>query len=205
MKKNYSKYFIVIGIIVLLLISYIAYFTYAKYITSISSDASVSIARWNITLNNQDISSGTSLSNAITPVFPGGDNIAPGVIAPTAEGYFDIVLDASNTDVSLRYSITTSENENSAVSDLIISGFSVDGGERQAPILDENSNGVKIENNILYNSVDKDISIRVYLKWNDDTQSGATMDNYDDANATNGENNKAIVNVNVSIVQIPNS
>lgn len=177
--------------------------TYAKYITSANGDANINIARWKILVNNQDIKENKELSNVITPIFDGNDNIASNVIAPTAEGYFDILIDASNTDVSLKYEITTSDNAESAVSDLIISGYSLDDGERQQIISDDGQ--IKVENEILYNSQDKDIKLRVYLKWNDDDTNGATMDNQADTNATKIDTNLAKVNVNLKFIQIPNS
>lgn len=177
--------------------------TYAKYITSADGDANINIARWKILVNNQDIEQNKELSNVITPVFDGNDNIASNVIAPTAEGYFDILIDASNTDVSLKYEITTSDNADSAVSDLIISGYSIDDSERQQIVSDDGQ--IKIENEILYNSTDKDIKLRVFLKWNDDETNGATMDNQADTNATKPDTNLAKVNVNLKFIQIPNS
>lgn len=177
--------------------------TYAKYITSASGDANIDIARWKILVNNQDVVENKELTSVITPIFEGNDNIASNVIAPTAEGYFDIIIDASNTDVSLRYEVTTSDNENSAVADLEISGYTIDDGERQAIVSDDGQ--IKIENDILYNSTDKDIRLRVYLKWNDDDAMGAVMDNTADTNATKTEGNMAKVNVNLKFIQIPNS
>ena len=177
--------------------------TYAKYITSANGNANINIARWKILVNNQDIEENKELSNVITPIFDGNDNIASNVIAPTAEGYFDILIDASNTDVSLKYEITTSDNAESAVSDLIISGYSLDDGERQQIISDDGQ--IKVENEILYNSQDKDIKLRVYLKWNDDDTNGATMDNQADTNATKIDTNLAKVNVNLKFIQIPNN
>ena len=177
--------------------------TYAKYITSADGDANINIARWKIIVNNQDIEQNKELSNVITPVFDGNDNIASNVIAPTAEGYFDILIDASNTDVSLKYEITTSDNADSAVSDLIISGYSIDDSERQQIVSDDGQ--IKIENEILYNSTDKDIKLRVFLKWNDDETNGATMDNQADTNATKPDTNLAKVNVNLKFIQIPSN
>lgn len=177
--------------------------TYAKYITSASGDANIDIARWKILVNNQDVVENKELTSVITPIFEGNDNIASNVIAPTAEGYFDILIDASNTDVSLRYEVTTSDNEDSAVADLEISGYTIDDGERQAIVGDDGQ--IKIENDILYNSTDKDIKLRVYLKWNDDDAMGAVMDNTADTNATKTEGNMAKVNVNLKFIQIPNS
>lgn len=177
--------------------------TYAKYITSASGDANIEIARWKILVNNQDVEENKELTNVITPVFEGNDNIASNVIAPTAEGYFDILIDASNTDVSLRYVITTSDNSESAVTDLEISGYAIDDGERQEIVSEDGQ--IKIENEILYNAEDKDIKLRVYLKWNDDDTAGAVMDNAADTTATKTEGNMAKVNVNLKFIQIPNS
>lgn len=203
MKINYKNYIIIGLIFIILLASFLLYRTYAKYITSINSDTEMGIARWNIKVNNTSITNGSNFSNIITPVFPGNANIAPNVIAPTAEGYFDINLDATDTDVSLRYTITTSDNENSSVTDLIISGYSIDGGTRVN--ITPSDTPIAIQNTIAYDALDKDIDIRVYLKWNDDEQAGATMDNADDTDTTTDADNKAIINVDFNIIQIPNS
>ena len=199
-KFNLLHISIFLGICTLLII--VIFNTYSKYVTSISSDADMAIASWKILVNNQDITNGANLSNVITPIFPGNSNIASGVIAPTAEGYFDILIDATDTDVSFKYTITTSDNEDSVVSDLVISGYSVDNGVRQ-DVIDE-GDGFKIENTILYNSQDKDVSLRVYLKWNDDSENGATMDNDDDTETTLDETNLAKVNVNLKFLQVAN-
>ena len=198
-----KKYIFILITIIIILTSILIGNTVAKYITSASSNADMNIARWQVLVNNTDITSAASLNNVITPVFPGNENIASGVIAPTAEGYFDIIIDATNTDVSLKYEITTSDNEDSIVTDLVMSGYSIDGGARQEIIKDENGN-FKVENNILYNSQDKDITIRVYIKWNDDTDDGATMTNAEDTATTQEEESVAKINVNLKFTQIPN-
>ena len=76
-------------------------------------------------------------------------------------------------------------------------------GERQEIISEDGQ--IKIENEILYNAEDKDIKLRVYLKWNDDDTAGAVMDNAADTTATKTEGNMAKVNVNLKFIQIPNS
>ena len=197
-----KKYIIIMGIIIIILLSIIIGNTVAKYITSKSSDADINIARWQVLVNNTDITSAATLNNIITPVFPGNNNIASGVIAPTAEGYFDITIDASNTDVSLGYEITTSPNDTSIVTDLVMSGYSIDGGTKQAIVPDENDE-FKVTGNILYNSQDKDVSLRIYLKWNDDENDGAEMDNSDDTSTTQAQESVAKVNVNLKFIQLP--
>lgn len=193
---HFSIFVVTITIVIIVI-----YNSYSKYITSVNGNAAIGIARWKILVNNQDITQNNSLNNVISPVFPGGDNVASGVIAPTAEGYFDMEIDASDTDVSFKYIITTSDNADSAVSDLIISGYSIDGGERQE-ITGED--GFKIENTISYTSTDKTVSLRVYLKWNDDSENGAVMDNDADTSVTSTTSNTAKVNVNLKFLQIPN-
>ena len=200
---NHKKIYILLIGIIILLASVIIGNTVAKYVTSTSSNADINIARWQVLVNNEDVTSAATLNNIITPVFPGNNNIAEGVIAPSAEGYFDIVIDATNTDVSLRYEVTTSANEESIVQDLVLSGYSIDNGERQEIVEDENGN-FKIQGDIRYNSQDKDVTLRVYIKWNDDTETGATMSNADDTSTTQEEESVAKVNVNLKFIQIPN-
>ena len=220
--KDYRTYIILFLLVVAGVFIFLFYNTYAKYISSIDSDATADVASWKIYVNNNDVTSGNSFSNIITPTFEGTSNIASGVIAPTAEGYFDIEIDASDTDVSLKYTITTSPNQDSVVSDIIISGYSIDNGPRQSitsgvtsgtsmtsevtsPTSSTSTNdNFKVEGNILYNSQDKDVSIRVYIKWNDDENLGASMTNSQDTAATQGQNNLAKINVNINLMQIAN-
>lgn len=178
----------------------VLYNSYSKYISSIDGNAAIGIARWKISVNNNDITHGSNLTNVITPVFNGNSNIASGVIAPTAEGYFDIAVDASDTDVSFKYVITTSPNADSAVSDLIISGYEIDGGARQNI---SEQDGFKIENTVLYDATDKTFNLRVYLKWNDDSENGAVMDNAADTTVTTTTSSVAKINVNLNFIQIP--
>ncbi len=201
--KNKRIYILLIGIIIILT-SIIIGNTVAKYITNANSNADINIARWQVLVNNQDVTSSATLTNVITPVFPGTNDIASGVIAPTAEGYFEIAIDATNTDVSLSYEITIGPNEDSIVTDLILSGYSIDNGQRQQVVPDQNGE-FKVQGQIAYNTQDKDINLRVYLKWNDDAQNGATMTNSDDTDTTQAQESVAKVDVNLKFTQIPNS
>ena len=49
--------------------------TYAKYISSATSSANLTIARWNILINNQDILQNSNFSDTIQPQFAGTSNI----------------------------------------------------------------------------------------------------------------------------------
>ena len=58
--------------------------TYAKYLSSATATTNLTIARWNILVNNQDVANNSNFSETISPVFQGSTYIAPDVIAPTA-------------------------------------------------------------------------------------------------------------------------
>lgn len=195
--KNYKK---IVILIILILISILVFFLiqiFAKYLTSASGDTSMNVARWNILVNNISIKNNTDISNTLTPVFPGNENIASGIIAPTAEGYFDLNFDFSVADVSFEYEISTTVNENSSVKDLVTTGYSVDDGEKIT--FDEINSPIKDTINLTDNIETQ--KIRVYVKWNDDEN--ATMDNNADTIATTS-GNPALLNVNISFTQIAN-
>ena len=166
--------------------------TYAKYTSAVNETTEISVARWRILVNNYDIRSSSTTSNLITPVFAGNTNIASGVIAPTATGYFDIVIDATGTDLSFSYTIEIENSANSLVSDVAISNCTLNGN----PITV--TNGV-VTGNIRLN--DQRINtLRVYIEWIDGA--GETMDNEADTSATVGQNNVAQISVNANFIQL---
>lgn len=169
--------------------------TYAKYKTDVTGTTNISVARWRILVNNQDIRNNSNITAVLTPTFPGTDNIAPNVIAPTAEGYFDIYIDCSNTDVSFSYEITTSVNATSSVTDLITTGYSIDGGET-IPL----SNNEIITDNVYNTDNTTSIIIRIYIKWDDSDT--ASMNNVADTSATSENTNPAKLDVSLNFKQI---
>jgi hypothetical protein len=169
--------------------------TYAKYITSADANANISIARWNVLVNGQDVKNNSDFSSKITPVFAGNDNMAANIIAPTATGYFDIIINGTSTDVSFTYNVTLTNDKDNQVKDLTITKYTVDSGS------EEQLTNNLITGNVLLNDTNKTHTIRVYVKWNDDTAT-ETMDNTSDTNATN--NGKAIMDVNVNLIQKAN-
>lgn len=170
--------------------------TYAKYITSTNESASMNIARWRILVNNKDIRENSTTNAVITPIFNGNDNINSGIIAPNSEGYFDLIIDATEADVSFKYKIEISVNQNSPVKDLITTKYIIDNGN-EIPLERDNAT---IENTILHKDNTKPINIRVYIKWDDSNE--ATMDNDADTEATKQVDNPAKMDVKLSFTQL---
>lgn len=167
----------------------------AKYITAADETANISIARWKILVNDEDIRDENTVNTVINPVFLGNDNIAENIIAPTSEGYFDLIIDAREADVSFKYKISMSVNQNSSVKDLVATKYVVNGGE---PITMDINNQT-IENTVLYGNNNSTINIRVYIVWNDGD--GSLMDNSADTLATTS-GNFAMMNVSLNFTQV---
>lgn len=171
--------------------------TYAKYKTAVTGNASIAISRWDIKVNNQSIKNNNDISAKIQPVFSGNDNIASNIIAPTAEGYFDLVFNFKDVDVSFKYDINVSSDESSAVSDLVTTGYSVDGGEK---ITFNNFNSPISETFALANKPEER-TIRIYIMWNDDPDT-SSMNNIDDTLSTMKTDSSAVLKVNIAFTQV---
>lgn len=197
--KNHKKILLLLIGICICMLLFLTVQIYAKYLTTASANSSISIASWNIKVNDLAITSNTDISASIVPVFPGTENIAKDIIAPTAEGYFDLNLDFSDTDVSFEYEIITSVAENSSVQDLVATGYSIDGGEK---IDFENYNDPITEIVKLSDSLENR-NIRIYIMWDDNVDS-QTMDNDADTLSTSSET-PALFNVNILFTQIADS
>lgn len=169
--------------------------SYAKYISSTRENTEITVARWKILVNNTDIRNGSTSGVSIVPVFPGNEHIASGIIAPTSEGYFDLIIDSSNADVSFKYTIKLSVSEDSSVKDLVAFKYNVNDGE---DIVLAKTTQV-IEDTVLHSSNPGTIKIRVYVVWDD--SEGSSMDNKADTDATmSGQSAK--MNLDLSFIQV---
>lgn len=190
-----KKIIVPLAIICLLLCIFLIQDTYAKYITNTNESANMTIARWRILVNNKDIRENSTTITTITPVFEGNDNISSGIIAPTSEGYFDLIIDATEADVSFKYKIEISSSSSSPVKDLVATKYKIDGNEEVTLTKDNQV----IENTVLHKDNTKPINIRVYIIWDDSENS--TMDNYEDTEATKKEDRLAKMDVKLSFIQ----
>lgn len=171
--------------------------TYAKYLDSKEGDTNFTVAKWKITVNNQDITEAATMSSLITPVYTQNDNVADNVIAPGSEGYFDLIIDGSKTDVSFKYILSASCDTDSSVQDLVITGYSVN----SSSVITVDSSLNNITNAIRYTDTNKVVNIRVYFKWKDGD--GETMNNDSDTQAsTSGKDAK--IKASISLIQVVN-
>lgn len=193
---NISKIKIVVACLSLFLLINIVQDTYAKYNTEALGDANLNISRWQIRVNNQDIISDSFLTNVITPVLISNPHVKSGTMAPLSQGYFDLVLNYANVDVSFEYEISSEISELSSVTDLKVTGYSENGGTT-VPVTGD----LSLTDIILLNETVRNKTLRVYITWEDSIDE--TMDNSDDTMASINLG-KAILSVNVRFTQYTN-
>lgn len=155
--------------------------TYSRYVTGTTSNIDLSLAKWQILVNNQDITNQNNSSISFVPTIEADVNTRTNTIAPTSKGYFDIDINPENVDVSFRYQIDLSiENEN--IPDLTITKYAIlnedyqEGDEITYNTLVNNS----ITNDMLFNNSTpnftfESFTVRIYFEWLEDENE--TMDN----------------------------
>ena len=183
---------VIVALLSLLILLSLIQESYAKYITNASANTNMSIARWNIKVNTQDIINNNDFSEKITPVFPGNAYIASDILAPMSEGYIDLIIDHAQVDVAFNEVITLSYAAENTIDDLIITGYLIDSG-----VVTNFTTNTIINYSVPKNPTTTSHKIRIYVKWLDGT--GETMDNEADTQAT--VDGIASINVNVSFIQ----
>lgn len=144
--------------------------TYSRYVASSVGDVKIDFAKWQIKVNTNDITDSTSSSINIVPTMMSNDNVKSNTIAPSSSGYFDIVVDGTNVDVSYNYSITLSlVNQN--IPDLLISKYAILSSTYNSndEITMNNITNSTISGSNNYDSTDRTFTIRVFFEWYEGT------------------------------------
>lgn len=139
--------------------------TFSKYVSSADGDLNVSFAKWQILVNNLDISEAANSEILFVPVIDSNNEVEENSVAPSSSGYFDIAIDPSNVALSFNYNITFSI-ENDDIPDLMISEYAilpVDDSPIEKISLDSNI----IEKDMIYDPENpfKPFTIRLFFKW----------------------------------------
>lgn len=195
-----KKFILLIACVLVLLCFVTVQDTYAKYTSAVNETTDISIARWRILVNDYDIRSNASTSNLIEPVFNGSTHIASDVIAPTAEGSFTIVVDATGTDLSFNYDINVKNSIDSPVSDIVVTGVTLNG----TPISVTNNTDTDSTITGTINLSDQRVNTFVVnIMWRDGT--GENMNNAEDTATTLLEESVAKLSVTAHFTQVPST
>ena len=146
--------------------------TYSRYVVSTPSNIELSFASWQILVNNKDITDGTTSSLEITPVIEASDNIKDNKIAPSSKGYFDILVNPTEVEMSFDYTVNVKVlNEN--LPDILISKYAIlDNNYEEGKttitkqdIVDNEIKGSLTYDNKTENFKFEEFTIRVYFEW----------------------------------------
>ncbi len=145
--------------------------TFSRYVSKATGNIDMAFSKWQILVNNVDITSNTSSSIDLTPVLEENSNIATNTIAPSSKGYVDIDIDPTNVDVSFDYSINL-EVKNEEVKDLLITDYAIldnnyiEGDQIETIPLEENSiNETLLYDNTIDNFKFEPFTVRIYFEW----------------------------------------
>lgn len=178
--------------------------TYSRYVASSEGNLQIEFAKWQLLVNQTDITNQTSASIAFEPTIEENVNVAENKVAPSSAGYFDIEIDPTNVDVSFKYSIDLNI-DNTNIPDLRITKY--------AMIPENYIEGDAIEYNYLENGeitntlnyvnggFDK-FTIRIYFEWLEGENE--TMNDVADTNiglTAAEENTTFTINANINFEQ----
>lgn len=149
--------------------------TYSRYIADTTGNVEVLFSKWQIMVNENDITTNSNSSIELIPVIEENTNIKANTIAPSSKGYFDIDINPTNVGVSFDYTISLSlQNDN--IPDLMITKYSVIDNEHPESnnLLRNTINGNKITGSLDYdntitNFTFEPFTIRVYFEWYEGT------------------------------------
>ena len=156
--------FLIVCFMLIILVSLMSN-TFSKYVSSANGDLNVSFAKWQILVNNLDISDAANSEILFVPVIDSNNEVEENSVAPSSSGYFDIAIDPSNVALSFNYNITFSI-ENDDIPDLMISEYAI------LPVDDSPIEKISLDNNIIEKDMIYDpenpfkpFTIRLFFKW----------------------------------------
>lgn len=206
MKFNKSVKIILL-ILVLIVLFLVIRSTYSKYISTKDSGTNFHISKWNILLNNKNISENKDFSQDIQITYnENTENIAQGVIVPTSKGYFEVKLESTGTELPFEYTLKIKQEEDldNSIPDFKITSYILNDNEiveldpDQTEIVgtveppkdvDGKFTGQEVINNFI-----------IYVEW-DDTENNV-LDNQGDVAISKNPDTMAIIPIELNIKQI---
>lgn len=176
-----SKFKVLIVIITLAFSLSIMSNTYSRYVADATGDVELTFAKWQILINNNDITNEETRTIAVTPTILANENVAANKLAPSSIGYYDIEIDPTNVETSFNYQVTISDIEE--MPDLLITKYQIiiDGVTTEYEIEDNT-----IEGTLNYGDEDFDVfTLRIFFEWYD--EEGNTMSDEDDTTLSQQE------------------
>ena len=151
------------------------------------------VGKWIIKINDVDITKSTNAEFVIDDFsYTENANVASGKIAPNSEGYVELVIDPSGTDVSVRYDLTLNLDVADTLSSLQINVEDLTGGE----IIKTGDNKYTGVLKVDYIKNGKTNKLRINIKWLNDE-----ANNDIDTEMGQNENSKVSIPITIRAIQ----
>lgn len=110
-KKNKVKILIFVIVLLLIILIYKLVETYALFYSELNGTVEISNGVWRINVNNTEVTTGTSVTFNINNITTSSNShIMAGKLAPGSSGSFIIEINATSTDVSVKYDVMLDED-----------------------------------------------------------------------------------------------
>ena len=163
--------------------------TYALLETNAKATITEDVGKWQIKLNNTDISQGLSNSfNIDNLVYTDNANVDNNIIAPGRKGYFDIIIDPTGTDVSIRYDVTLNLADNDYPSNINFNVADTSDNSSIRSAINTYSGTINLSD--INNN--KKVTLRVTIDWQN-------MADYDTSDSNMGTTNNTYINIPVIV------
>ena len=113
-------------------------------------------------------------------------------------GYFDLIVDTSEVDLAVKYTVTATLLNTNEIADCKIIGYSFSGQIDTITYLNDSNTEVQGSVAAEYDSS----TIRIYVSWDDNEETESLNDTQDTSIALNS--GKAVIQANVSFEQLIN-
>lgn len=145
--------------------------TYSRYVADTTGNIEVLFAKWQILVNETDITSESGSTITFVPTIEENSNVAANTVAPSSKGYFDIDIDPRNIGVSFKYLISLGI-ENEEVPDLMITKYAI---IPEDYIEGDTLNVINLSDNLIANTLYYDnntesfkfetFTVRIFFEW----------------------------------------
>ena len=187
-KKNKTIIIAMLAIIAIILM--LATFAYAKYIKNIKGNGTATVAKWSFKVNDSE--EGSNTFNLITTINK-ANNVAEGKIAPGTNGYFDLKLDGTGSEVAINYIINIAfDNKPRNMH------FYTD--EQYTVELPVENNEIIINDYIPLKGIDTPKTVRIY--WNWPATTGNTEEEIYENNIADGEDMGKEINIATKVTGV---
>lgn len=168
-----KKVIIVSSILIIMLLAFIGGQAYAKYISQVRGNGIAEIATWSFKVNGQK----EQVQEIKLVSTYNSETLVNNKIAPGTSGSFNIIVDATGSEVGIKYNIKFAEESNKPQNLKFIYGGKEYDSIKQL--------GDELSGTIAANEEDKTRTINVQWKWNYETGSSAEQINANNIIDTN--------------------